>query len=103
MADIDIFDALSSPTRRRILAMLRSGPRAVNDLTEGVGVTQPAVSQHLRVLHTVQLVQVTREGNQRIYRLDPSGLNTLRKYVEGFWDGVLEAYQEAANQIATED
>ena len=102
MNDIDIFEALSSPTRRRILTLLRTGPQTVNGLTRSVNVTQPAVSQLLSVLRTAKLVQVQREGNQRIYRLDPSGLNEPSQYVEAFWDDALEAYQHVANHIAKE-
>ena len=96
MTNIDVFDALANPTRRQILAMLRTSPRSVNELTASVEVSQPAVSQHLAVLHAAQLVQVQRRGNQRIYRLDAKGLSVLRQYVDSFWDGVLEAYLHEA-------
>jgi len=102
MNDIDIFEALSSPTRRQILTLLRTGPHTVNGLTRRVNVTQPAVSQNLGVLRTAKLVQVKREGNQRISRLGPNGLNELSQYVEAFWDDALEAYQHVANQIVKE-
>ncbi|HEY9526627.1 MAG TPA: ArsR family transcriptional regulator, partial [Anaerolineales bacterium] len=61
---------------------------------------QPAVSQHLRVLREARLVRVEKRGQQRIYHLDPVGLAELRQYVEGFWDDVLSAFGEAAEQMA---
>jgi DNA-binding transcriptional ArsR family regulator len=103
MTDIDIFHALANPTRRRLLARLRSGSFSVNELTASERVTQPAVSQHLSVLRAARLVQVQREGNQRIYSLDSRGLNALRRYVEAFWDDALNAYQQAADQIVKEE
>lgn len=103
MANIDVFDALANPTRRQILAILRTSPRSVNELTASVHVSQPAVSQHLAVLHAAQLVQVQRKGNQRIYHLDAGGLSVLRQYVDSFWDGVLEAYFHEAEQSSKED
>jgi DNA-binding transcriptional ArsR family regulator len=102
MADIDVFYALSNPTCRQIMEMLRAGPRSVNRLGASVSVTQPAVSQHLKVLRDALLVQVRREGNQRIYSLNPKGLQALRQYVEAFWDEALVAYQQTADLNAKE-
>ena len=86
-----------------MLELLRGGPLSVNDLTERVAVSQSAVSQHLRVMREAGLVRVERQGNQRLYDLDPQGLVALRRYVDAFWDGALGAYQEAADLIAKED
>lgn len=94
MTDIDIFGALSNPIRRRFLALLRVGPRSVNELTHGLEVTQPAVLQHLGVLRAVLLLQVERKGNQRIYHLDSQGLAAFRQYVDSFWDRALDSYQQ---------
>lgn len=100
MTDITAIEALSDPTRRKLFERLRSGPCPVNELVNSVSVSQPAVSQHLRVLKEARLVLVEARGNQRIYSLNPEGLAALRAYVESFWDGVLGAYQEAAQQRA---
>lgn len=89
-------EAFSDPTRRQLLERLRVGPCSVNDLVDIVSVSQSAVSQHLRVLRAARLVQVQRQGQQRIYSLNPAGLAELRAYLETFWDQVLGAYQDAA-------
>lgn len=102
MNDIKVFDALSSGTRRQILELLRGGGRSVNEITMRVPVSQPAVSQHLNVLLEGRLVRVQRQGNQRIYALNPDGLRYLRQYVESLWDEVLGAFKTAADTQATE-
>ena len=89
-------DALSDPTRRAVLEALRQGPRPVGELAEGLPVSRPAVSQHLRVLERAGLVRATRQGTRRIYQVDPSGLLALREWVESFWDDVLENFKQAA-------
>jgi DNA-binding transcriptional ArsR family regulator len=96
MANIHPLEALSDPTRRRLFELLRDGPRSVNELTAALPVSQPAVSQHLAVLKEARLVRVQVHGNRRIYSLEPQGLSELRDYVEGLWEDVLKAFQEAA-------
>src|SRR5262245_8414686 len=98
MTNMPPIEAFSDPTRRQLLERLRLGPCSVGDLVDTVTVSQSAVSQHLRVLRAARLVQVQQQGQQRIYSLDPAGLDELRAYVERFWDGVVEAYQDAATQ-----
>jgi DNA-binding transcriptional ArsR family regulator len=66
------------------------------------GTSQPAVSQHLRVLLEARLVQVEPQGTRRIYSLNPDGLAELRAYVEAAWEGVLKSFQDAANRKAAE-
>jgi len=65
-----------------------------------VPISQPAVSQHLRVLRDARLVRVEKRGQQRIYHLDPAGLAELRQYVEGLWDDVLRAFGDEAERMA---
>jgi DNA-binding transcriptional ArsR family regulator len=65
----------------------------VGELTRVVPISQPAVSQHLRVLRQARLVRERREGTRRIYSVNPDGLAALREYVETLWDDVLAAYQ----------
>src|SRR5438093_10988584 len=91
-------DALGDPTRRTIFERLREGPRAVGELADGLPVSRPAVSQHLRVLKEAGLVAERREGTRRIYRLDPDGLATVRAYFDGFWAQALAAFKEAAER-----
>ena len=104
MTNITPIEAFSDPTRRQLLERLRVSPCSVGDLVDAVTVSQSAVSQHLRVLRDAGLVQVRRQGQQRIYSLDPAGLAELRSYVESFWEQVLGAYQDAAtNPTPQED
>jgi DNA-binding transcriptional ArsR family regulator len=93
--------ALAEPTRRRVLEGLRAGPRSVGELTDGVPVSQSAVSQHLRVLREAGLVRERREGTRRVYRVDPDGLGALRFYLDQFWDDALEAFRRFADEEGT--
>ena len=93
-------NALGDPTRRRLFERIRQGPRSVTELVETVSVSQPAVSQHLKVLREAKLVSVVKRGQQRIYQLNPNGLEELRQYVEGLWDDALQAFGEEAVRIA---
>ena len=90
----DTLTALADPTRRRILETLLQAPTSVRVLADGLPVSRPAVSQHLRVLKDASLVAETRDGARRIYRVDTSGLAELRAYVESFWGDVMTSYKE---------
>ncbi len=94
--------ALGDPTRRAIFERLGAGPRAVGDLAEGLPVSRPAVSQHLRVLKEAGLVLDERAGTRRLYRLDPDGVAGLRAYFDRFWTQALPAFKAAAER-AEED
>jgi DNA-binding transcriptional ArsR family regulator len=91
-------DALGDATRRAIFERLRRGPRSVGELAEGLPVSRPAVSQHLRVLKEAQLVTERREGTRRIYSLNPGGLLELRAYFDQFWDQMLADFKTAAER-----
>jgi DNA-binding transcriptional ArsR family regulator len=99
MANISPMDALGDPTRRQLFEYLRRGPCSVTELISIVPISQPAVSQHLRVLREAQLVKVEKRGQQRIYHLNPVGLAELRQYVESLWDDVLRAFGEEAERM----
>lgn len=90
-------DALGDPTRRRVLELLHDGERTVRELTDALPVSQPAVSQHLRVLREAHLVAARPEGARRIYRVDLDGLAEVRAYVDAFWDDVLTAFVRHAD------
>ena len=87
-----VLDALGDPTRRAVLELLRGGEQSVRELTDATAVSQPAVSQHLRVLRDAGLVTVRPEGTRRLYRVDLDGLAGLRAWVDGFWDDALAAF-----------
>jgi len=93
-----VFAALGDPTRRAVLARLRTGPRSVGEIVSGLPVSQSAVSQHLRVLREAGLVTDRREGTRRLYQVDLEGLTALRAYVDGFWDAALASFQRYAEE-----
>ena len=90
--------ALSDPTRRAVFERLRRGPQPVGRLAAGLPVSRPAVSQHLKVLEGAGLVRARREGTRRIYRIEPGGILELRRYLDRFWDDVLEAFRAEAER-----
>ena len=96
------FDALGDPTRRAIVDGLRDGPRAVGELADGLPISRPAVSQHLRVLKDAGLVTDERAGTRRLYRIDPAGLAGVRAYVEELWDTALAGFKQAAEHDGEE-
>jgi DNA-binding transcriptional ArsR family regulator len=96
-------DALGDPTRRRVLELLHGGERTVRELTDALPVSQPAVSQHLRVLREAGLVTARPEGARRIYRVDLDGLAEVRAYVDSFWDDVLTAFVRHAETAVGAD
>ncbi len=79
-----LFVALADPTRREIFERLRNGPLSVGELAADLPVTQPAVSQHLRVLREAKLVEARAMGTRRVYRLNRARLDLLRIYAESF-------------------
>lgn len=89
-----VFGAIANETRRLLLDALAERERNVGDLVEVAGVSQPAVSQHLRLLRDAGLVEERREGRFRIYRLDARPLADVERWVrtyERFWTGRLAA------------
>jgi DNA-binding transcriptional ArsR family regulator len=85
--------ALADPTRRRVFERLKSGPKSVGRIAQGLPVSRPAVSQHLKVLKEAGLVQEEAKGTRRIYQIDPKGLGQLRGWLDQFWDHALEAFK----------
>ncbi len=73
-------------------------PRAVGELSQELPVSRPAVSQHLKVLKDAGLVIDRRDGNRRIYALDPDGVGALRAYLDEFWQRSLTAFKAAVEQ-----
>lgn len=92
MAYGDALAALADPTRRRLFERLRTRPHTVGELARLARVSQPAISQHLRVLRGARLVTHEAQGTRRHYRASREGLADLRGYVETLWDDVLSAY-----------
>jgi len=80
----DAFNAVAEPRRREILDVLAGGERPVNDLVGLLGLAQPQVSKHLRVLREVGAVDVREEGRQRLYRLNGQALKPIHDWVRGY-------------------
>ena len=80
----DAFNAVAEPRRREILDVLAGGELAVNDLVEGLGMAQPQVSKHLRVLREVGAVDMREQGRQRLYRLNAQALKPIHDWVKDY-------------------
>ena len=80
----DAFNAVAEPRRRQILDILAGGERPVNDLVHLLGLAQPQVSKHLRVLREVEAVDVREEGRQRLYRLNGHALKPIHDWVKNY-------------------
>jgi DNA-binding transcriptional ArsR family regulator len=96
------FDALSEPMRRRILELLRDGERGVGELVERLGLSQPGVSKHLRVLREAGLVSVRPEGRRRWYGLRPEPLVELDAWLAPYrelWGGRIDALERHLDEM----
>src|SRR5262245_44648720 len=93
MAYENALAALADPTRRAVFERLGSGPRAVGEIAGDMPVSRPAVSQHLKVLKLAGLVSDRAEGTRRVYYIDPNGLGALRRWLDGFWNQALAAFE----------
>jgi DNA-binding transcriptional ArsR family regulator len=80
----DAFNAIAEPRRRDLLDALVGGERPVNDLVSTLGLTQPQVSKHLRVLREAGVVDVRDQGRQRLYRLNAAALRPIHDWVQGY-------------------
>src|ERR687893_2368867 len=90
----DVFNAVAESRRRDILDVLAGGERAVNDLVDELGLAQPQVSKHLRVLREVGAVQVREEGRRRLYRLNGEALKPIHDWVKAYERSWSERFDE---------
>lgn len=95
-----VFHALADERRRSILRLIQNTELSAGEIAGHFDVTQPAISQHLRVLVEAQLVSMRRQGTRRLYRARPEGLAQVRKFLEGFWDASLQELKQAAENEA---
>ena len=98
----DAFNAVAEPRRRAILGLLADGEQPVNDLVAWLGVGQPQVSKHLRVLREVGLVSVRDEGRQRLYRLNGTALKPVHDWVKDFertWNDRFDLLDEVLDEL----
>ena len=97
-----IFETLADASRRRILELLRAGERPVGVLVKELGMTQPAVSRHLRVLREAGLVEARVDAQRRIYQLRADSLRELDAWLEPYrllWSGRLDDLEHHLNQM----
>lgn len=85
MSKLDAFEAISDPNRRYLLEELRRGPKTVSELSKGLPISRPAVSQHLKVLLDAKLVSAEPKGTSRIYSIDEFGFMHLNIWLDQFW------------------
>lgn len=101
-----VFRAIADPTRREMLLRLVRGALIASELGAGFGMSQPAISQHLKVLRDSGLVRVERVGRQRRYHLEPDGLVVVRDFVrtfEQFWNERLDDLDDVLTAIEDEE
>jgi DNA-binding transcriptional ArsR family regulator len=102
----DAFNAVAEPRRREILDVLAAGERPVNDLVRLLGVAQPQVSKHLRVLREVGAVEVRDEGRQRLYRLNGQALKPIHDWVKNYertWSERFELLDDVLDDLKREE
>jgi DNA-binding transcriptional ArsR family regulator len=95
---MDVLDALGNPVRRAILRELRAGPRPVGEIAEGLPISRPAVSRHLRVLEKAGLVQLREDGVRNLYSIRMKGFASVRDFIDEFWDAALARIEEIARE-----
>ena len=103
---IETFAALAEPNRFRIVELLRTGPRAVNDIGERLDLNQPQVSKHLRVLKEAGLVDVQPRAQQRLYELRARPLRQLHDWLERYrriWEERFEDLDELVEELARKE
>lgn len=102
-APLAVLDVIAEPTRRRILDAVREGERSVGELVEEVGMHQPGVSRHLKVLREAGLVEVRRDAQRRLYRLRPEPLMELDEWLDPYrreWAGRLDSLERHLERTA---
>jgi len=96
--ELDAFAALADPTRRQVFERLAKKALSVGEIADGLPVSRPAVSQHLRVLKEAGLVTDAPDGTRRVYRVDPKGIEAMQSYLDRMWDRALAAFKAAAEK-----
>ncbi len=94
-----VFEALADPHRRAILERLRDGELSVQQLADGLPISRPAVSRHLRVLSGAGLVTAQAQGTQRLYRLHDEGLDAVSAYLETVWGDAARRFTLVAENL----
>lgn len=98
MAAEDVFKALAVPQRREILRLVRNEPYSVGEIADHCGASQQAVSHHLQVLKDAGLVAMRREGQRRLYLVNPDGFESVQAFVAELWPGGLQRLKTAIEE-----
>jgi DNA-binding transcriptional ArsR family regulator len=93
---MEVFEAIAQPTRREILRLLAGGERTAGDVVSHFSLSQPAISQHLKVLRETGLVNERREGTRRMYSVRPEGMADLHGFLAEMLPAGLKRLQRAA-------
>ena len=102
----DVFNAVAEPRRREIVDLLARGEQPVNDLVGALGLAQPQVSKHLKVLREVGVVHVREAGRQRLYRLNGHALKPIHDWVKDYerlWEERFEALDGVLEDLKREE
>jgi DNA-binding transcriptional ArsR family regulator len=100
------FEALADPSRRRIVEALRQGEQQVNDIVRQAGIHQSGVSRHLRILHDSGFVSVRPDGQRRLYALRPEPFHELEVWLAGYrrlWEARLDRFGAALDRRHKDD
>jgi DNA-binding transcriptional ArsR family regulator len=95
---VEVFEAIAQPKRREILRLLADGELSAGEVASRFAVTQPAISQHLKVLREVGLVSERRDGTRRLYSVRPEGLSDLHSFLAEMLPGRLERLKQLAEE-----
>lgn len=95
---MEVFEAIAQPTRRQILRLLADGERSAGDVAAQFSVTQPAISQHLKVLRECGLISERREGTRRLLSLRTEGLDGVNEFLAEILPGGLQRLKRAAER-----
>ena len=99
----DAFNAVAEPRRREILSYLAGAERPVGEIVEALGLPQPSISKHLRVLHNVGLVRMRCQGRQKLYQTNAEAIRPLHEWAgtfERYWQHQLNRVKERAEAMA---
>jgi DNA-binding transcriptional ArsR family regulator len=99
----DVFVVLADPTRRRLVEVLHGGERSVGDLVDEIGIAQPGVSRHLRILNEAGLVTVRPDGQRRLYSLRPQPLRELEAWMRRYAHQERERIERLADFVEGRD
>jgi DNA-binding transcriptional ArsR family regulator len=98
----DVFNAVADAHRREVLDALIAGEKAVGEIVNGLSMSQPQVSKHLRVLSEVGLVTCRADGRRRLYRLEPARLRPLRDWLAGYeraWNARMDRVDDYLKEL----